>query len=124
QADSHTFVLPKKHRTPEQLDAALGFISELIRQGQTWAKGGHVPAYKAIYESDAYHKLVPQSHYASVASTVVYDPPPGFRGGGSALELQAGGAFQPVATGQSSPRQGLSAFHAYLDRLSGVASPV
>jgi multiple sugar transport system substrate-binding protein len=124
QADSHTFVLPKKHRTPEQLDAALGFIAELIRQGQTWAKGGHVPAYKPIYESDAYHKLVPQSHYASVASTVVYDPPAWYSGSGSDLELQAGAAFQPVATGQSSPRQGLSAFHAYLDRLSGVASPV
>ena len=115
---------PKKHRTPEQLDAALGFVAELIRQGQTWAQGGHVPAYKPTYESDAYHKLVPQSHYASVASTVVYDPPAWYSGSGSDLELQAGAAFQPVATGQSTPRQGLSAFHAYLDRLSGVASPV
>jgi len=124
QADSHTFVLPKKDRTPEQLDAALGFISQLIGQGQTWAQGGHVPAYKPTFESGAYHKLVPQSHYASVASTVVYDPPAWYSGSGSDLELQAGAAFQPVATGQSSPRQGLSSFHAYLDRLSGVASPV
>ena len=124
EADSHTFVLPKKDRTPEQLDAALGFISQLLRGGQTWAQGGHVPAYKPTFESDAYHKLVPQSHYASVASTVVYDPPAWYSGSGSDLELQAGAAFQPVATGAKSPRQGLASFHAYLDRLSGVASPV
>src|SRR5262249_13391947 len=109
QADSHTFVLPKKPRTPEQLDAALGFISELIRQGQPGRGGAPAPPQKPIFESDTYHKLVPQSHYASVASTVVYDPPAWFSGSGSDLELQAGAAFQPVATGQSSPRQGLSA---------------
>ncbi|HVI18523.1 MAG TPA: extracellular solute-binding protein, partial [Gaiellales bacterium] len=124
QADSHTFVLPKKDRTPEQLDAALGFISQLVREGQTWAQGGHVPAYKPTFESDAYHKLSPQSHYASVADTVVYDPPAWYSGSGSDLELQAGAAFQPVATGAKSPRQGLSSFHAYLDRLSALASPV
>ena len=124
EADSHTFVLPNKHRTPEQLDAALGFVAQLIGQGQTWAKGGHVPAYKPTFESDAYHKLVPQSHYASVADSVVYDPPAWYSGSGSDLELQAGSAFQPVATGAKSPRQGLAAFHAHLDRLSAVASPV
>ncbi len=124
QADSHTFVLPKKDRTPQQLDAALGFVGQLVRLGQTWAQGGHVPAYKPTFESDAYHKLVPQSHYASVASTVVYDPPAWYSGSGSDLELQAGAAFQPVATGAQSPRQGLASFHAYLDRLSAVASPV
>jgi multiple sugar transport system substrate-binding protein len=124
QADSHTFVLPRKDRTPEQLDAALAFISRLVDQGQTWAQGGHVPAYKPTFDSDAYRKLTPQSHYASVADHVVYDPSAWYSGSGSDLENQAGAAFQPVATGAKSPRQGLSAFHAYLDRLSTVASPV
>jgi multiple sugar transport system substrate-binding protein len=124
QADSHTFVLPKKRRTPEQLDQALAFVASLQQSGQTWAEGGHVPAYKPVFDSDAYHKLQPQSHYASVAGTVVYDPPAWYSGSGSDLENQAGAAFQPVATGAKTPKQGLDAFHAYLDRLSSVASPV
>jgi multiple sugar transport system substrate-binding protein len=124
QADSHTFVLPKKDRTPQQLDQALGFIASLLKASQTWAEGGHIPAYTPVFDSDAYRKLTPQSHYASVADTVVYDPPAWYSGSGSDLENQAGAAFQPVATGAKTPKQGLDAFHAYLDRLSTVAPPV
>jgi multiple sugar transport system substrate-binding protein len=124
QADSHTFVLPRKPRTPAQLDTTLTFVARVLGQSPTWAQGGHIPASKPTYESAGYRKLDPQSHYASVASDVVYDPFAWYSGSGSDLEAQAGSAFQPVVTGAKPPRQGLSAFHAYLERLSKVAPPV
>ena len=124
QADSHTFVLPRKPRSRARLDAALRFISTLLEESLTWAQGGHIPAYKPVFESAAYRKLVPQSHYASSADHVVYDPFAWYSGSGSDLEAQAGAAFQPVATGANTPQQGLAAFRDYLDQVANVHPPV
>ena len=124
QADSHTFVLPRKPRSRGHLDATLRMIATLLDESLTWAQGGHVPAFKPVFQSAAYRKLQPQSHYAAAADHVVYDPFAWYSGSGSDLEAQAGAAFQPVATGVKSPKDGLAAFRAYLDHVAQIPKPV
>ena len=75
QADSHTFVLPKKDRTPEQRKQHMLFIKQMLEQSLTWAEGGHVPAYIPTFDSSAYKELKPQSNYAAAAETAVFDDP-------------------------------------------------
>jgi multiple sugar transport system substrate-binding protein len=125
QADSHTFVIPKDPaRPPERLDAALAFISRMVTKGLDWSKGGHIPAYRKVYESDAYRKLSPQSNYASAAENLAFDPLAWYSGSGSDLETTAGTAFEPVVTGAGQPQQALEQFRTYLDRLSKTPKPV
>ncbi len=125
QADAHTFVIPRNPgRSPERLDAALAFISRLVRKDLDWAKGGHVPAYREVFESAEYRKLSPQSDYAEAAERVVFDPLAWYSGSGSNLETNAGSAFKPVITGAQKPEQGLATFRDYLGRMSKKEPPV
>ena len=125
QADAHTFVIPRNPgRSPERLDAALAFISRLVRKDLDWAKGGHVPAYREVFESAEYRKLSPQSDYAEAAERVVFDPLAWYSGSGSNLEANAGSAFKPVITGAQKPEQGLATFRDYLGRVSKKEPPV
>ena len=125
QGDAHTFVIPRNtSRSPERLDAALEFVSRLVRKGLDWAKGGHVPAYRETFESEDYRKLSPQSDYAEAAERVVFDPLAWYSGSGSNLETNAGSAFKPVIVGAQKPEQGLATFRDYLERVSKKAPPV
>jgi multiple sugar transport system substrate-binding protein len=113
QADSHTFVLPHQIALdPARRAAALKFIGFMLKDSYTWSQGGHIPAYLPVAESDQYKNLKPQSNYASVAASTVVDPTAWFSGSGSAMENQAGGAFQPVMAGQYTPAQGVNQFRA------------
>jgi multiple sugar transport system substrate-binding protein len=124
QADSHTFVIPRDPgRSPERRDAALKFISRLVRKVD-WAKGGHVPASREVFESEAYRKLSPQSDYADAVEHLVFDPLAWYSGSGSNLEYNAGTSFEPVVSGTRRPEQGLRTFRAYLDRVSKTPKPV
>ena len=67
QADSHAFVLPRMERTPEQMARAMGFMKSMLEQSMTWAKGGHIPAYRPTRDSAEYKALLPQANYASAA---------------------------------------------------------
>ena len=125
QADSHTFVIPRDpDRSPERLDAALAFIARLVNKGLDWAEGGHVPAYRAVFESEEYRKLTPQSDYAAAVDDLVFDPLAWYSGSGSNLEANAGSAFKPVITGAQRPEQGLRTFRDYLVRMSKTPKPV
>ena len=70
-----------------------------MRKSLDWAKGGHVPAYREVFESEEYRKLSPQSDYAEAAERVVFDPLAWYSGSGSNLETNAGSAFKPVIIG-------------------------
>jgi multiple sugar transport system substrate-binding protein len=125
QADSHTFVIPRDpDRPPERLDAALAFISRLVRKGLDWAEGGHVPAFREVFESEEYRKLSPQSDYAAAVENLVFDPLAWYSGSGSNLETNAGAAFKPVAVGSQPAEQGLRTFRDYLERMSTTRKPV
>jgi multiple sugar transport system substrate-binding protein len=99
-------------------------MSRLGNRGLDWAKGGHVPAYREIFDSEDYRKLSPQSDYASAVDDLVFDPLAWYSGSGSNLEANAGTAFSPVVTGSQKAEQGLRTFRDYLDLMSKTPKPV
>ncbi|PCN48200.1 sugar ABC transporter substrate-binding protein [Curtobacterium sp. 'Ferrero'] len=124
QADSHTFILPRKDRTPEQRKAHMLFIKQMLEQSLTWAEGGHVPAYMPTFDSAAYKKLEPQSDYASAATNAVFDDPAWYGGSGSTFENTVGAQLALVQQGSSSPAQALSAIKDQLATYLNTPSPL
>jgi multiple sugar transport system substrate-binding protein len=124
QADSHTFILPRKDRTPEQRKAHMLFIKQMLEQSMTWAEGGHVPAYIPTFDSTAYKKLEPQSDYASAAESAVFDDPAWYGGSGSTFENTVGAQLALVQQGASSPAAALSAIKSQLSTYLNTPSPL
>lgn len=124
QADSHTFILPKKDRTPEQKKAAMLFIKQMLEQSLTWAEGGHVPAYMPTFDSTKYKELKPQSNYAAAAETAVFDDAAWYGGSGSTFEGTVGSQLALVQQGSSSPAQALSAIKSQLATYLNTPSPL
>ena len=125
QADSHTFVIPRKAgRSPEELDRALAFIAGLVKQSLTWAEGGHVPSWQPVAQSEAYKKLTPQSNYAAAADAAVYDPPAWYSGSGSDFEINMSSAVAGVEAGQLTPAGAIAQVRSKLSALADAPSPV
>ncbi len=124
-ADSHALCVPaSESRSPERLDSALALIGGLLERSQTWAEGGHVPAYQPVVESQDYQKLEPQSHYVSAAETAVQTPAVWFGGAGSDLENEAYAAFQSSLTGASNPAGAIRQFRDAVEQFLDKPSPV
>ncbi|PRY14470.1 extracellular solute-binding protein [Kineococcus rhizosphaerae] len=124
QADSHTFVLPKMERSPEQVQRAMGFIKSMLDQSMTWAAGGHVPAYLPTLDSDEYKALEPQADYASAADVAVYDAPAWYSGSGSNFENIVGAQIGLVQQGLSSPSAAISSIRSQLQSYASTANPL
>ncbi len=124
QADSHTFVLPKMDRTPDQLLRAMGFVKSMLDQSLTWAKGGHIPAYLPTLNSQPYQELTPQSGYASAADEVVYDAEAWYSGSGSNFENVVGAQVGLVQQGLATPQEALAAARAQLLTYASTPSPL
>lgn len=124
QADSHTFVLPRKDRTPEQRQQAMGFIKSMLDQSLTWAKGGHIPAYLPIRDSASYKALEPQADYAAAAKYAVYDDPAWYGGSGSTFENTVGAQLGLVQQLAITPQAALSAITDQLQVYLNTPSPL
>lgn len=124
QADSHTFVLPRKHRTDAQLKLAMGFIKTLLGQSMTWAQGGHIPAYLPVFDSQAYKALEPQHSYASAAANAVYDAPAWYSGSGSNFENIVGAQIGLVQQGLATPQAALRQMRSQLLQYANTPSPL
>jgi len=124
QADSHSFVIPhQRSMDKNRMAAILTFISFMLKDSLVWAQGGHIPAYLPVATSAAYKNLAPQSHYANEAKYVVYDPTAWWSGSASQMETDAGGYFQAVLEGHSTPAKALSQFVADLHKLINTPQP-
>ena len=125
QADRHTFVIPKGvARDRRRMDAALTFVSSMLKNSFIWAQGGHIPAYRPILESERYKNLTPQSNYAGVADDVVLDPNAWFSGSGSDMEVQASVPLQQAMVGTIEPKGAVDAMRATLQELVDTPSPL
>jgi len=124
QADSHTFVLPRKDRTPQQRKQAMGFIKAMLDQSLTWAKGGHIPAYLPTFDSAAYKALEPQADYASAAKYAVYDDPAWYGGSGSTFENAVGAQLGLAQQLAISPQGAFSAIKDQLQVYLNTPSPL
>jgi multiple sugar transport system substrate-binding protein len=124
QADSHTLVLPKN---PQQdaaaLDRSLTFIRSMLDQSDTWAQGGHIPAWLPYRDSSQYAKLEPQSAYAGAADAAAYDPPAWYSGSGSDFEITVGGTIGAAMSGHISPAAAIAQMRSKLHVLASTAPP-
>jgi multiple sugar transport system substrate-binding protein len=123
-ADSHTFVLPKKDRTPAQRKQAMEFIKSMLTESLTWAEGGHVPAFMPTFDSPEYAELTPQSDYASAAEHAIYDDPAWYGGSGSTFEDTVGAQLALVQQGAISPEGSLTAIRGQLATYLDTPSPL
>jgi multiple sugar transport system substrate-binding protein len=124
QADSHTLVVPARGNDAARTDRALTFIRSILDQSLTWAKGGHVPAWQPVAQSEEYKKLKPQSNYAAAAPAAVYDPPAWYSGSGSNFEIVTGSAIATVRAGQSDPSTALRGMRSGLQTYANTPPPV
>ena len=125
QADRHTFVIPKGvARDSRKMDAALTFVSSMLKNSFIWAEGGHIPAYLPILESEDYKNLRPQSNYAGVADDVILDPNAWFSGSGSDMEVQAAVPLQQAMAGGIEPKAAVDAMRASMQELVDTPSPL
>ncbi len=125
QADSHTFILPKRQSAdPEKVSMVLTMIRTLLGQSLTWAEGGHIPAWLPVRDSAAYKKLKPQSNYESAANYAVYDPPAWYSGSGSDMENYLGEPLGTLMLGGMSPQATYDQMRGSLDTLSKESVPV
>lgn len=123
QADSHALVLPRRSRSPDELDRALGFVRSLLDQSDVWAAGGHVPAWLPYRNSPAYAQLSPQSNYAAAADAAVYDPEAWYSGSGSNFEIVVGDSVGAVMAGLLSPAACLAQIRDKLQTLADTRPP-
>ncbi|RKR75100.1 sugar ABC transporter substrate-binding protein [Frondihabitans australicus] len=124
QADSHTFILPRKNRTPAERKQHLLFIKQMLAQSQTWAMGGHIPAYLPTFNSTAYKKLEPQADYASAATAAVYDDPAWYGGSGSTFENTVGAQLGLIQQLAVSPQGAMDAIKSQLKVYLNTPSPL
>ncbi|MFC7374949.1 extracellular solute-binding protein [Brachybacterium sp. GCM10030268] len=124
QADSHTFILPRKDRTPEQRQQAMQFIKTMLEQSMTWAEGGHVPAYVPTFESEEFQSLEPQRYYAPSADYAVYDDAAWYGGSGSTFEDTVGAQLGLVQQGSLDPERALQVIKEQLEIYTSTPSPL
>ncbi|MDO5663604.1 MAG: sugar ABC transporter substrate-binding protein, partial [Brachybacterium sp.] len=124
QADSHTFVLPRKDRTPEERQQTMTFIKSMLDQSLDWAEGGHVPTYLPAFESEEYRQMEPQYDYASAAEVAAYNDPAWYGGSGSTFEATVGAQLALVQQLAISPQAALSAIRAQLETYLSTPSPL
>jgi multiple sugar transport system substrate-binding protein len=125
QADRHTFVIPTQPgKDPAVMEAALEFVSSMLKNSLIWAKGGHVPAYLPVTRTEEYKKLSPQSNYVEVADRVVIDPAAWFSGSGSTMEQRASATFQSAMSGAMGARTVYKELRAMLQELVDTPEPV
>jgi len=124
QGDSHTFILPRFNRTPDQLGRAMGFVKSLLDQSLTWAKGGHIPAYLPTVRSAEFSKLKPQANYVSAVDAVVYDSQAWYSGSGSNFENAVGSQIGLSQQGLATPQEALAAARDQLLTYANTPSPL
>ncbi|WP_068116527.1 extracellular solute-binding protein [Tropicimonas marinistellae] len=74
-ADGHGWVLPKKDRSEEQLEAIGKLFKFLAENDFHWARTGHLPAVKAVFEMEEFQSLPHRDNIAEIAQTGQSLPP-------------------------------------------------
>ncbi|WP_432547688.1 extracellular solute-binding protein [Kineococcus sp. SYSU DK004] len=125
RADSHSFVLPRQSSLdPARRSAAYDMAASMLRNSDTWAQGGHIPALQDVVQSAEYQELQPQANYAGAAEVVEFDPVAYFSGSGSQLMSYGGQLVLGVCTRAQTPEQATDALVTWLDQQLAIPSPV
>ena len=68
-ADGHSWVMPKKDRSPEQVEAIGKLFKFLTDNDFQWARTGHLPAVKAVFDMEEFKSLPHRTNIARIAET-------------------------------------------------------
>lgn len=72
---SHTLAIPVQKTVDQaKLDAAITFMLWMTEHGEMWAKAGHIPTRKSVYEKDSFKVMPYRKEYADAAS-FAFAPP-------------------------------------------------
>ena len=110
-ADSHAFAIPARKGNeiaPDKLKAVLTIASWIDKHSLDWASAGHIPAYKPITDSPAFQNLKPNSDYAGLAKTAVFDPKSTVAGVASPAYDAATNFMEPAVNGQMDAKSAVS----------------
>ena len=105
-ADSHSFAIPDRKGnpvSPEKRKVVLDVIHWFNVHSILWAAGGHIPAYLPVQESAEFKAMKPNSEYASLAKTAVFDPVSVLAGVASPVYDAAGNFVVPAMNGDMAP---------------------
>jgi multiple sugar transport system substrate-binding protein len=95
--DGHSWVMPKRQRTPEQRRAIGRFLRFMADHNFDWSRTGHLPAYAAVVES-AQFKALP--HRADIAPLATNGAPlPGYVQRQGAIEGTLGEELASAVSG-------------------------
>jgi multiple sugar transport system substrate-binding protein len=117
--DGHAWVMPKKKRTPAQRQAVFRLMKFLADHDFDWSRTGHLPAFKAIVESERYKALPHRQNIAKIAT--IGEPLPAEVQRQFAVQDIIGEELAPAIAGQKSIDDALAdAEHRINDLLSNV----
>ncbi len=119
-ADSHTFAIPKnqgKEMSAEKRAAVLEVISWVDKHSLFWATAGHIPAYKAVTDSDDYKQMEPNATYSSLTANMIFDPKSPLAGIAGPIFDVMGTHFVPVLNGEKDAGEATDAIKEELNAL-------
>jgi multiple sugar transport system substrate-binding protein len=67
--DGHAWVMPARKRTPQQRDAVFRLLNFIADNDFEWSRTGHLPAYRAVIESERFRALPHRSGIAKISTT-------------------------------------------------------
>lgn len=99
-ADGHAWVMPVRERTPQQRDAVFRFMKFFADHDFEWSRTGHLPAFRAVIDSDRFRALPHRENIAELAHTG--SPLPAGVERRFAIEDTIGEEMAPAIAGQKS----------------------
>ncbi|WP_419992587.1 extracellular solute-binding protein [Streptomyces boninensis] len=124
-ADSHSLVLPRQGKPDERRRRLTHrWAAELLKASLTWAKAGHIPAYRPITATKAYRELVPQAHYAAAGEEPLLDPAAWFTGAGSEFQRQMCEALQTAMVDGDKPERAVDRLTDRLNAMLAKPNPI
>ena len=74
-ADGHSWAVPRAKRSPEQMRAIFRLLRFLKDHDFDWSRTGHLPAYRAVIESNRWRALPHRAELAKLVDTATPLPP-------------------------------------------------
>lgn len=98
--DGHSWVVPKRDRSPKKQAAIARFLSFMAAHNYDWSRTGHLPAFQPVVESAAFKQLPHRGDISSMASAG--SPLPGNIRRQGAIEGILGEELAAAVSGQKS----------------------
>ena len=104
--DGHSWVMPRRERTPAQRQALARFLRFMAQHNFDWSRTGHLPAFQSVVASPEFQALPHRRDIAAMAAAG--SPLPGFVQRQGAIEGLVGEELAAAISGQKPVDQALA----------------